>query len=135
MIGSIIGAKMLSGDMGKVEENTRYTALGILGEQGVIHLLWSNLDHWWHNRGVWADIKSTLGWIWEKVDPGFTEMLSKLQSIVDKTTDVWDEIRFLRAEFKPPVTVTVQGNVIGNDDFIDTLTDAIGKKLALAGGA
>jgi len=50
MIGSIIGAKMLSGDMGKVEENTRYTAVALIGSQGVIDLLWGLSDHFYKVR-------------------------------------------------------------------------------------
>lgn len=134
MIGSIIGAKMLAGDMGKVEENTRYCAIALVGDQGVIDLQWKALDHWWYARGLWEEARDRLQWIWEKLDPGVTDICNKLQWVHDRVQELPDKLAE-KLGGRPAVEVNIAGNVIGTEEFVDYLAQAIGRKLALAGGA
>lgn len=134
ILGSIIGAKMLSGDMGKTEENTRYTAIALIGEKGVIDILHWHNEHWWYSRGLWESIKEKTGWIWEKIDPGFTEMLDKLQAIQDRVKELPDKLAE-KISSGPSVTVNIGGSLIGTEEFVELMAEMIGKKLALAGGA
>lgn len=125
--GSMIGAAMMGGDLGKIEENTRFTQIGIIGDQGVIDLEWEIIERMWEQRDFLMDISSKLGWIWEKFDPYGTESLNKLQAIHDRAAEI------ASGASRPPISVTVQGNVIGNEDFLDYLAEQLGKRLALQG--
>jgi hypothetical protein len=104
---------MLSGDMGKVEENTRYTAVALIGSQGVIDLLWANIDRWWDARDFFLSYEATLGWIWEKLDASLTEIVFKLGAIHDRAADIWDEVRFFRAEqAQKVISVQIDGREV-----------------------
>jgi len=123
---------MLSGDMGKVEENTRYTAIGIIGPLGVIDLLWKLDEHFWRLLGIVVEIKDdVLGKITAQLDILLTEHTEKIR---DYCLAVKDSTARLVASFQQPaqITINIDGNVIGNQEFIDQLTEAIGKKLRLS---
>jgi len=132
MIGSIVGAKMLSGDMGKVEENTRYTAVALIGAQGVIDLLWNLSDHAYKIREKLLNIEiDGIGKIHDLMNILIIENAEKIR---DYCKDIKNNTLDLVKQMTQPaqITVNIEGNVIGNQEFIDQLTEAIGKKLRLS---
>jgi len=123
--GSIIGAKMLSGDLGNIEENTRYTAIALIGSQGVIDLQWAQLDRMWELRDLLMGIDSKLGWLWEKVDVSLTGIMDRLAEIRDRIVELPEKI--VEAGGRA-ISITIQGNVIGNDDFVDYLAKELARR-------
>lgn len=97
-----------------IEENTRFTAIGIVGSVGVIDILHSIENVLWHiSDGIWDLL----------VPP-----IERIHTLVDLSER---SVAALEASARrPSVEVTVQGNIIGNREFIDELAREIGRRLA-----
>ena len=135
ILGSVIGASMMSGDLGKIEENTRKTQIGINEGQGVIYILWLLDDHGWRLTDLLVKVKDEkLG----KIEGQFDTLLNEhTEKIRNYCADIKNNTADIATNLKQPaqITINIDGNVVGNQQFIDDLTEAIGKKLKLAGAA
>jgi hypothetical protein len=75
-----------------------------------------------------------LGKIEGQLDTLLNEHTEKIRNYC---ADIKNNTADIATNLKQPaqITINIDGNVVGNQQFIDDLTEAIGKKLKLAGAA
>lgn len=106
-----------------IEENTRFTQIALIGSDGVIDILWQINFAAWHIRTILFDnILERLVYIGDVIG-GFIFPLLK--------DDIAGTLKEMAT--RPPVSINIEGNVIGQEEFITQLANVIMQRLALSG--
>lgn len=106
-----------------IEENTRFTQIALIGPGGVIDILWQINFAAWNIRSVLFDnILERLVYIGDVLG-GFIFPVLK--------DDIGGVLKDIAA--RPAVNVTIEGNVIGQEEFVSQLANMIMQRLQLAG--